>query len=150
MAAEEALVLQSRIAVPYRWSAGLTGSRFLKAAAQEHRFLASRCPSCKKVSVPPLKACGRCLRDNEQGVEVGPQGLLTSFTEAAPAGRKGERRLFALIRLDGADTEILHVIQGASLGELRAGLRLEPVFASDPREGVLGVLHFRPWTASRS
>ena len=142
--ADESLVHESRIAVPYKWSAGLTGSRFLKTAAAEHKFLGSRCGACKRISVPPLKACGRCLRDCEQGVEVGPGGTLMSFTQAAPAGRPSERRLFALIRLDGADTDILHVLEGASLPALKTGLRVKPVFADDPQAGVLAVLHFRP------
>lgn len=143
MPAVEPLVHAGRIAVPYKWSAGLVVSRFLKAAVEEKRFLASRCPACRKVSVPPLKACGKCLVENEQGVPVGPQGSLVSFTEAAPAGRPGERRVFALIKLDGADTAVLHRLEGASLDRLELGARVEPVFAERPDESPLGVRHFR-------
>lgn len=142
--AADALIHESRIAVPYKWSAGLTGSRFLKAVAEQRVFLASRCPRCRRVSVPPLGACGRCFVACEQGVPVGPRGAVTSFTEAAPAGMPGERKLFALIRLDGADTSVLHRIEERELGHPRIGLWVEPVFAQGPQDAPLGVLYFRP------
>ena len=142
--AAEALIHESRIAVPYKWSAGLTGSRFLKTVAAERKFLASHCRGCETTCVPPRKACGRCMRDNEQDRVVGPRGSLVAFTRAAPAGKPSELRVFALIRLDGADTDILHVLEEADYAGLKPGLRVEPVFGEGPQDGVLGVKHFRP------
>src|SRR5947209_8741552 len=114
---EEALVHHSRIAVPYAWSAGTTGTRFFKALAEEGRFLATRCPACRKVFLPPAKSCGRCLKDCEEWLEVGPGGVLLSFTQAdyeSPA-HPWPKPIYGLIRLDGADTALLHVLKGISL-----------------------------------
>lgn len=149
-AAEEALVEKSRIAVPYKWSAGLTGSRFLKTVAAERRFRASRCPACEKVFLPPARACGRCLRDCVDGPEVGPRGILLSFTQAlydSPA-HPAKRPIYGLIRLDGADTAVLHRLEADSLDALRIGLAVEPVFAADGEPGVLALRCFRPAVGS--
>ncbi len=42
----EALTLKGQIKIPYTWSVGETGSRFLVALRDEQKILANRCPQC--------------------------------------------------------------------------------------------------------
>jgi len=143
---QEILVRESRIQVPYTWSAGTVGSRFLKALRDERRFTATRCPKCRKAYILPLSACGDCLEDCAEWITVGPQGSLLSFTQAlydSPA-HPIKNPLYGLIRLDGADTALLHLVGEASIAELRIGARLEPVFAQSRSGSILDVLYFKP------
>jgi len=47
---------------PFRWSAGLYGSRFLTEIRDEKKFIGIRCPKCGKVYVPMRRVCGPCYR----------------------------------------------------------------------------------------
>lgn len=142
----EVLVHESRIAVPYEWSAGLVLSRFLKALRDERKILAVRCSGCRKVLAPPRKTCGLCFKPCSEWLEVGPRGTLETFTQAlypSPAQPR-ERPIYGLIRLDGADTLLPHLLGEAELATLRRGLRVEAVFAPRRSASILDILHFRP------
>lgn len=142
----EILVHESRIAVPYSWSAGEVLSRFLRALRDERKILATRCPSCRKAFVPPRKTCGACFKPCGEWVAVGPGGTLESFTQAlyASPAHPRERPLYGLIRLDGADTLLPHLLGETTLAALRRGLRVEAVFAAQRTGSILDILHFRP------
>ncbi len=142
----EPLVHESRIAVPYAWSAGEVLSRFLKALRDERRILATRCPSCRTVYVPPRKTCGACFKACGEWLEVGPRGRLESFTQArydSPAHPR-PRPIYGLIRLDGADTGLFHILDATTLEALRPGMTVEAVFAQDRKGSILDILYFRP------
>ncbi|MBI4425684.1 MAG: Zn-ribbon domain-containing OB-fold protein [Elusimicrobia bacterium] len=142
----ETLARESRIQVPYAWSAGATLTRFLKGLRDSGRIEATRCPACAKAYVPPRRTCGICFADCAEWLAVGPQGTLLSFTQAAydsPAHPR-PRPCFGLIRLDGADTALLHLLGDFQPGELEAGRRVEAVFAEARSGSVLDIRHFRP------
>lgn len=138
MKTEEALVYESRIKVPYRWSAGETGTRFLTELRDRSKLVGLRCPRCGKVRVPPRRHCPECFVRCQDWVEVGPGGELVSFTQAS------QGPLYGLVKLDGADTALLHLLGGCGLSELRRGLRVEAVFESRRRGSILDLRHFRP------
>lgn len=143
---KEALVHESRIAVPYTWSAGLNGTKFLRSLRDQRKFLGSRCPDCRKVFVPPVLFCGECFSACETDVPVGPRGTLLSFTQARydSAAHPAPRPVYGLIRLDGADTAIMHLLGVSDLAGLRTGMAVEPVFADDGGVRSLSLRHFRP------
>ena len=140
------LVHESRIQVPYAWSAGATLTRFLKGLRDSKSILATRCPACRKVFVPPRRSCGTCFQDCAEWREVGPRGTLLSFTQALydSAAHAKPRPIIGLIKLDGADTAILHLLYEARLEDLRIGTIVEPVFAAERSGAILDILHFRP------
>ncbi|MEK7747002.1 MAG: Zn-ribbon domain-containing OB-fold protein [Elusimicrobiota bacterium] len=142
----EALVYESRIQVPYTWAAGETLSRFLRALRDEKKILATRCAACSRVYVPPRRSCGLCFAELADWLEVGPRGSLLSFTQALAPSRAHPlpRPLYGLIRLEGADTGLLHLLGEADLGELRAGMRVEPVFAEERIGSIMDIRCFRP------
>lgn len=144
--AVEDLVYDSRIAVPYAWSAGNALSRFLKALRDDKKILASRCPACSKVFCPPRRSCGACFVETTDWKEVGPRGKLLSFTQALYPSKAhpGPRPLIGLIQIDGSDTALLHLLGETKLADLRRGTQVEPVFAEARSGKILDILYFRP------
>ena len=51
---------------------------------------------------------------------------------------------YALIKLDGADTALLHVLGEVDLRKLSTGMRVEPVFAEEPKGSILTIKYFKP------
>ncbi|HMC08291.1 MAG TPA: Zn-ribbon domain-containing OB-fold protein [Actinomycetota bacterium] len=136
------------IPVSHRYTAGVAGERFFRALADRGVFLATRCGACQVVYCPARAFCERCLAALEEELEVGPRGRLESFT-IVRRGLDG-RPLAApvtvgLVRLDGADTVLVHRIGGDS-GHLQIGITVEPVLRdASQRQGCLDdVEHFRP------
>jgi uncharacterized OB-fold protein len=129
------LVSEGRIAVPYTWSVGETGSRFLAALRDQERITASRCPSCGAVFVPPRKNCGRCFIDIEGEEHLGREGVVNAFTivrSPFPLHPAAAPFAYALIRLTGATTDLLHIVKDR-VEELKTGVRVRARF-KDPIE----------------
>ena len=125
-------------------SAGETGTRFLTELRDHRRIFGTRCAACARTYVPPRKNCPACFARLTDWVEAGPEGLLVSFTEASygsPA-HPVRRPVYGLIRLDGADTAMLHLLKGAE--GLKTGLRVRAVFKEERRGEILDILHFEP------
>jgi uncharacterized OB-fold protein len=142
----EPMVYPSRINVPYHWWAGETAGTFLKTLRDRKIILGARCSTCGRVYVPPRRTCPRCCDGAPtEWVELGGQGTLTAVTvvrrqlaalpEPAPA-------VFGLIRLDGADTALLHRIKGPRAEKAAIGLRVRAVFAEAPTATIRAIDHF--------
>ncbi len=65
---------------PFRWSAGVYGSRFLAELRDNKRFVGVRCPSCGKVYVPPRNVCGPCFVELTELVPVSDEGEIITYT----------------------------------------------------------------------
>jgi len=143
----ESLVYSGRIKVPYQWWVGETGSRFLAALRDERKILGRYCPECNLVFVPPRKTCGRCFCQELEWREVGHSGSLVTYTipryESDLHPLKGPFA-YGVIKLDGADTGLTHLLGEFAEGELRSGLRVEAVFAEERRGHILDLAYFRP------
>jgi len=116
--------------VSHRYTAGVAGERFFRALADRGAFLATRCGACGVVYCPARAFCERCMAALEEELEVGPRGTLESFT---------------IVRLEGADTFLVHRV-GGDPGDLRIGITVEPVLKdASRRQGCLDDVEcFRP------
>ena len=144
MPPEKTLVHESRIKVPYQWSAGVVGTKFFKAIRDEKRILGTRCVKCAKVSIPPTKTCGLCFSVCADWAAVGPEGRVVSATQALYPSKAHavDNPIFALIRLDGADTNLLHLLAGP-LEKVPIGSRVRAVFKEPRSGGILDIDHFQ-------
>jgi len=143
----EPLVYESQINIPYKWWAGETASTFLIALRDRKKILGTRCTACARVYVPPRKVCPACFVENSEWVEVADQGTLLAYTvtrrqlaalpEKAPV-------LFGLIKLDGADTGLLHYLGEVAPADLRIGLRVKAEFAAQRTGTIRDIAYFRP------
>ncbi|MGW0773455.1 Zn-ribbon domain-containing OB-fold protein [Streptomyces sp. NPDC002835] len=126
----------------YTYTPGRAQSAHLAALA-EHRTVGERCPSCRKVYVPPRGACPTCGVATGEQVEVGPRGTVTTFCIVNIKAKNLDIEVpyvYAHIALDGAGLALHGRIGGIPYDRVRLGLRVEPVW----REGALHPDHYRP------
>jgi len=143
----EPMIHTSRIKVPYSWSVGDTGSRFLTEIRDHKRILGKKCEACSAVYVPPRKMCPRCFTDTGPWVEVGPGGTLNAFTAvhyASDLHPDPAPPVYGIVLLDGSTTGLVHLLGEVEAGALRPGIRLEPVFRSARKGRILDIAYFRP------
>ena len=128
----------------YRHSLGKTSKFFL--AIEEGKLLATRCEKCGKVWLPPRPICPDDLGVTEW-VELSGKGTLETWTVSpkAPiyAHADGPFAL-AYVRFEGASTLFLHQLRNPKQIELRHGLPLRAVFASEPVDHPINLLWLEP------
>jgi len=116
----------------YTRSVGPVIGRFL-TGLRDGRLLAVRLAD-GRVLVPPTEydpaTSATVAAEGDHWIEVGPRGTVQSFTWVSQP-RKGKHSLdrpfaFALIRPDGADTAILHVVDCGRADAIRVGSRVAP------------------------
>lgn len=130
----------------YRYTAGVAGARFLAALRDRGVILGSRCGACAYTYVPARLFCERCLAElSDAELEVGPAGVLESFTVCRVAGDGTPLDapvVLGLVRLDGADAVLLHRVLAP---EPRVGMRVEAVLEPPERRRgrILDLVGFR-------
>lgn len=125
------LTLKGQIKVPYTWSVGEVGSRFLVALRDDQKIIGNRCGECKTVFVPPRMNCGKCFKRITDWVDLSPEGIVEAYTIvrfAYPLQPAEPPYAYALIKLDGADVGFLHIIR-EDLDRLKKGGRVKAKFA---------------------
>jgi uncharacterized OB-fold protein len=144
----DVILWEGRIPIRHRYTPGVAGEAFFRALKDRGRFVASRCESCGLTYCPPRLFCERCFAGPlEADVTVGPQGTLESFTIGFvdPENEPLDQPVaLGLIRLDGADTVLVHFLVDAA--ELVAGVRVEAVLVPKAKRtgSMLDVTGFRP------
>jgi len=145
---EHAFVVEGKMALPYQYFAGTVGSTFLVALRDEQKILGIRCDTCNKVFIPPRATCERCFSDlTDKWVELPGTGIVTGFTVVRyeePYQPKKPPFVLALIRLDGADTPFVHLLESGDPAELQIGLKVKAVFAEKRIGSLLDISHFAP------
>lgn len=134
---------------PFQYSVGMEGSRFFAEIRDHKKFLGLRCPSCRKVYVPPRKICGPCFKTMEEWVEVGPMGTLSAFTilrfpfiDPETGEKKPVPYGYGFILLDGASTQFQHFLKVDPDWPPSIGIRVKPVFAENRQGKLSDILHF--------
>ena len=144
----DAFIVNGTFALPYNYFAGRVGSRWLVALRDEQKIYGVRHPKTGKVYVPPRQVDERDFTDlTADWVEVGREGTVTGFTIVrypepyqplpVPFG-------LALIKLDGADTSLTHVVRQQDLDRLKVGGRVRAAFADKRTASILDIGWFEP------
>ncbi len=126
----------------YTYSPGRAQSAYIHALG-DRRMVAERCPSCRKVYVPPRGACPTCGVATAEQVEVGPRGTVTTFCIVNIKAKNLDIEVpyvYGHIALDGADLALHGRIAGIPYDQVRMGLRVEAVWT----EGSRYPDHYRP------
>ena len=143
----EPMVLKSGINVPYSWWAGDTASKFFRSLRDDRQIVGTKCGKCNKVFVPPRKTCPGCFIKNDEWVTVSEQGTLISYTVArrqlATLPMKAPV-IFGLIKLDKADTSLLHILGEADPDSLTIGMQVKAVFSAERKGGIRDIIYFKP------
>jgi uncharacterized OB-fold protein len=136
------------ISFDYTRSLGPTLSAFATALA-ERRILGVRGWD-GRVHAPPFEYDPVTGAPPAQFVEVGPGGTVVSWTWTdRPLDGQPLAHAFgwALIRLDGADTAMLHAVDAGSSDRMRTGMRVRPRWAASGGNGITDIACFEPEAA---
>ena len=144
----DAFVVEGKLALPYQYFAGAVGSKFLISLRDDRKILGQRCPTCEKVLIPPRQTCERCFADlTESWVELGSEGVVTNFTVIRyeePHQPLKPPYVLALIKLDGADTPMAHILGGIDPEKVQTGMRVKAVFAEKRIGSLMDIAYFQP------
>ena len=148
------LALEDISHMPFKWAIGLDGSKFIKEIAERDVLLGIRCPSCKRVYVPPRLVCGPCFVKMDELVELGNEGVVKAITlvnypfiDPDTGDRRPVPYFYGYIQLDGADNLFSHIIQTKTGKPVKVGVRVRAVFALVKTGKVQDISYFEPVTS---
>ncbi len=133
------------ISFDYTRSLGPTLTEFVTALAGR-RVLGARA-SDGRVHAPPFEFDPATGAPPAEFVEVGPAGTVVSWTwterplEGQPLGHPFG---WALIRLDGADTALLHAVDAGAASAMATGMRVRPRWSERAGSGITDIACFEP------
>jgi len=150
---KEYRTIETEVRLPYRLAYGATWTRFLDGMSEE-KIYGSRCHKCGRVLVPARTFCPRCFVNTDEWLEVAQEGTIVAWvlTNYRYFGMPIDPPyISALIRLDGTDTNFLHLIGGFDLSDLeivrsrvKNGDRVRAVWEEEKLGHILDIKYFAP------
>jgi uncharacterized OB-fold protein len=137
------------IAFDYTRSLGPVLGQFM-TALRERRVLGARSAD-GTVHAPPFEYDPVTSLPPEELVAVGPGGTVLTWTwlDRPLPGQPLDRPFgWALIRLDGADTAMLHAVDAGSAAAMRTGMRVRPRWADERVGSIRDIECFEPGDAA--
>lgn len=144
-ASDEILSARYVLEYTYERSVGPVIGRFL-AGLGERRIEGVRTRS-GKVIVPPLEYDPDDGESLDEFVEVGDRGVVTAWswiTDPRPHQPLDRPFAWALVRLDGADTAMLHAVDAGSPEAMKTGMRVRVRWKEQPSGNILDIACFEP------
>lgn len=145
MSVADALKAPLEIGFDYTRSLGPVLSEFM-TGLRERRILGAR-GADGRVHAPPFEYDPVTLAAPSELVEVGPEGAVVTWSwQPAPLEGQPLDRPFAwaMIRLDGADTALLHAVDAGSPDAMRTGLRVSPHWSPARTGSISDISYFEP------
>ena len=145
MADTEVLVAPNILEYPYKRSVGPVIGRFM-TGLRDGRIEGIRTTD-GRVMVPPLEydpSTGEAL---SEFVEVGTAGVVTTWAWVSePREKHPLDRPFAwaLVRLDGADTALLHALDAGKESAMATGMRVRVRWADERKGHITDIACFEP------
>lgn len=144
----DCFVMPGKMVLPIQYFAGRVGSKFIISLRDAQKILGVKCPECNKVYVPPREYCEKDLTKlDENWVELGNEGIITNYTVVNYNDKHLPVKapyILALIKLDGADTPLAHIVAGIDPGQVQIGMRVKAVFAEKATNTILDIANFVP------
>lgn len=131
---------------PFTRSLGPVQSAFL-TGLRERTVLGVRTAD-GRVLVPPVEYDPGTAEELRDLVEVGSTGTVTTWSwDPAPRPNRPLRTPFAwvLVRLDGADTALLHALDALGPGAVRTGMRVRIRWAAERTGAITDIACFEPY-----
>ena len=128
---------------PYRRSLGPVLGRFF-TSLRDGRIEGVRGDS-GMVLVPPAEYDPHSGRATTEFVEVSDHGVVTTWCWVShPLDHHLPDRpfAFALVKLDGADTAMLHLVEAASAAEMATGMRVRAQWRSERTGHIADIVSF--------
>ncbi len=131
--------------VSFRYTPGVGNTAFLEALRDRGVLVGSRCSGCGVTYLPCRAFCERCFSALTPDTECGPEGVLASWTVGSldVDGRPTPKpEVLGLVRLDGADTLLLHRLVGIEHPEI--GMAVHVLVAGERTGSILDLRGFGP------
>lgn len=145
---EDSYIINGKMALPYTYFAGRVGSKFITTIRDQKKIMGVKCPKCNKVYVPPRQTCEKDLEDiRDNWVDLKNTGEVTNFTVVRYDDKHLPRKapfVLAMVKLDGADTPFVHILEGVKPDDVKIGMKVEAVFAKEGTNTILDIDHFEP------
>ena len=144
---KEPMFTQGFVIMPYKYSVGSLASKFFIDLRDRKKINAAKCPKCGFVNFPPRSVCPKCFSKVEDLVELPGTGTLVTFTQVHyDSAVQAVKPPYAIgvIKLDGADTSMVHFLGDVDFKNLKAGMKLEPVFTEKRNANILDIKYFKP------
>jgi uncharacterized OB-fold protein len=130
---------------PYKRSVGPVIGRFLTGLRD--RKLEGIRGSDGRVIVPPVEYDPQTAAELSEFVAVGPSGVVTTWAWIAEPRRNNPLQkafAWALIRLDGADTALVHAVDAGDETKMKTGMRVKPRWREERTGHILDIECFEP------
>jgi uncharacterized OB-fold protein len=138
-------VIDLRLEFVFKHSLGKVSRFFLEL--ERHRLMATRCPKCGTVWMPPRAACGNDLVVTEW-VELSGQGTLAAAVESVytlTTSGGHTRLVLGYVALEGASTLLLQQIRNfRDIDSLEAGVPMRVAWAEGPVHHPMELFWFEP------
>ncbi len=138
-------VIDLQLGFRFRHSLGKYSRFFLEL--EQCRLMATRCPRCGTVWMPPRPACGNDLAVTDW-VELPGRGTLAATTECAytlTTGGGTARMALGYVALEGASTLLLQRIRNyGDARRLTPGLPVQVAWADEPVGHPMELFWFEP------
>ncbi|MEU3403322.1 OB-fold domain-containing protein [Streptomyces sp. NPDC006670] len=131
---------------PFTRSLGPVQSAFL-TGLREGVVLGVR-TSARKVMVPPVEYDPVTADELRELVEVAPTGTVTTWAwngEPRPQQPLATPFAWVLVRLDGADTALLHALDAPGPDAVRTGMRVRVRWAAERAGAITDIACFEPY-----
>ncbi len=131
---EPSLTASHTLSYTYKRSLGPVLSKFF-SGLRDRRFVGIR-RSDGSVMVPPKEYDPDTSASLDELVDVADEGEVTSWSwvaEPRPQQPLDHPFAYALVRLDGASTPFLHVVDAGSASSMRTGMRVKARWADEPQ-----------------
>ena len=140
--------IDGKLALPYSYFAGRVGSKFITTLRDKKKIMGVRCETCGKVFVPPRQTCEKCMEDiRDKWVGLGNAGEIVNYTVVRYNDGHLPRKapfVMAMIKLDGADTPLVHILEGIDFEKIKISMKVKAVFAEETTNTILDIDHFEP------
>lgn len=133
---------------PYHRSVGPVIGRFF-AALKERRITGVRAAD-GRVLVPPVEYDPQTGESLSEMVDLADSGVVTSWTWIAqplPSHPLQRPFAFALIRIDGADTSMLHAVDAGDESAMRTTMRVRARWRDETDGAITDIACFGPETS---
>ena len=145
MSETDALSALHVLEYPYKRSVGPVIGRFL-TGLREKRF-EGIVAADGRVLVPPVEYDPQTAQELKDFVPVGPGGEVTTWSWIAePRSNNPLQKPFAwaLVKLDGADTALLHAVDAGDETKMKTGMRVRPRWREERTGHILDLECFEP------
>jgi len=149
MAQQDVYVVDGKLRVPYNNYFGAFISGFFQQVRDHQRLQGTRCTSCNKVYMPPRSICPDCFASLDQWVDLPNTGTLVTYTVVNYTYGTYYQPMEApyalgIVKLDGADTGMCHLLGGVEPEKIKIGMKVEAVFKKERKGNILDIAYFKP------